>query len=81
MSPAISRCKLKTIEVEKVGRAIQQLNNDLNGTLKEHNFFLKESEETRIINLVQNLCYNIDVRFSQSTCRIAESFGILDIQK
>ena len=63
---------------------IQQLKEDLNGRLKELNIILKESEEIRITKLVEkyakSMCHNIEARFSQTTCKILESFGIVDIE-
>ena len=45
---------------------------------------MKESEEIRITNLVEkyvkSMCHNIEARFSQTTCKILESFGIFDIE-
>ena len=55
ISPAINRCKSKTLEAVKDYRVIQQLKEDLNGRLKELNIILKESEKIRIINWLKNM--------------------------
>ena len=57
ISPAISRCKSKILEVAKddIQQVIQQHKEDLNGRLKKLNIILKKSEEIRITNLVENM--------------------------
>ena len=84
ISPAINRCKSRTLEAVNYFRVIQQLKEDRKGRLKELNIILKKYEEIRITNLVEKyvklMCNNIEARFPQTTCKNLELFGIFDIE-
>ena len=55
ISPVINRCKSKILEKAKDYRVIQQLKEDLNGSLKELHIVSKESEKIHVTNLMENM--------------------------
>ena len=59
ISPVINRCKSKILEKAKDYRVIQQLKEDLNGSLKELHIVSKESEEIHVTNLMEICKINV----------------------
>ena len=49
--PVINRCKSKILEVGRDYRVIQELNENLNGRLKELNIILKEYKDIIILQI------------------------------